>query len=215
MKTALVAGATGLVGKELINELIENATYQKVIVLSRRKLLIDHPKLEVILIDFNHLEDLSLVEKIDDCFCSLGTTQKKSGKTGLYHVDYEFVLKLANLCSRLHIPKFIVVSSQGANSFSAFFYMQTKGKMEEAVKQTGIETIYIVRPSLITGKREESRFAEQAGSLIYKLFTPLMIGKLRKLRPVSGTQIARCMIALAQKGETGNFTIESDFIQNF
>lgn len=215
MKTALVVGATGLVGKELISELILNSNYQKVIVLSRRELKVSHPKLEVVFIDFNQLEVQNITDKVDECFCSLGTTQKKSGKQGLYQVDFEFVLKLAQLCNRNNISKFIVVSSQGANPNSAFFYMKTKGQMEEAVKKTGIETVYIVRPSLITGAREEKRFAELLGSYLYKFFTPLMIGKLRKLRPVSGTQIAKSMIALAQRNEKGNFTIESDFIQNF
>jgi uncharacterized protein YbjT (DUF2867 family) len=215
VKTALVAGATGLVGKELIKEMVTNDNYQKVIVLSRRELQINHPKLEVKLVDFDKLNDALLPDKIDECFCSLGTTQKKSGKKGLYKVDYEYVVKLAQLCKHLNIPKFLVVSSQGANPNAAFFYMKTKGEMEEAVKKAGIETCYIVRPSLITGKRDESRFAETIGSYVYKLLTPLMVGKMRKLRPVSGTKIARCMIALAKKGEKGNFTIESDFIQNF
>jgi uncharacterized protein YbjT (DUF2867 family) len=215
MKTALVVGATGLVGKELVNGLIANNLYQKVIVLSRRELKITHPKLEVILIDFDQLEHVNLPEGIDDCFCALGTTLKKSGKQGQIRVDYEYVFKLAQLCKQFQIHKYLVVSSQGANPNSSFFYMQTKGRMEEAVKKSGVETVYIVRPSLITGKREESRFAEKAGSYLYKLFSPLMVGKLRKLKPVSALQIAKNMIALAQKPGKGNFTIESDFIQGF
>jgi uncharacterized protein YbjT (DUF2867 family) len=215
MKTALVAGATGLVGKELIKELVTNDNYQKVLVLSRRELQINHPKLEVLIINFDRLQEVVIYEKVDDCFCSLGTTQKKSGKQGLYLVDYEYVSKLSQLCKSNNIPKLIVVSSQGANPNSAFFYMKTKGEMEEAVKKAGIETVYIVRPSLITGKRDEFRFAEAIGFYGYKLLTPLMVGKMRKLRPVSGTQIARCMIALAQKDEKGNFTIESDYIQGY
>ena len=135
MKTALIAGATGLVGNQLINEMIINNDYQKVIVLSRRILQISHPKLEVFLIDFNQLKEVNLPENIDECFCALGTTQKKSGKEGLILVDYEYVLILAHLCKHYSIPKFLVVSSQGANPNSSFFYMQTKGKMEEAVKK--------------------------------------------------------------------------------
>lgn len=215
MKTALVAGATGLVGKELINELIADNNYQKVIVFSRRKLQVSHPKLEVVLINFDRLEEINIPEKTDECFCTLGTTQKKSGKDGSFKVDYEYVLKLTRLCTDYNIPKFIVVSSQGANPKSSFFYMKTKGRMEEAVKKSGIETVYIVRPSLITGKREENRIAEKIGFHLYKVLRPLMVGKLKKLRPVSGTQIAKSMIALAKNSEKGNFTIESDFIQNF
>jgi len=215
MKTALIAGATGLVGRELIKELIESDVYQKIIVLSRRELTISDPKLQVKIVHFDFLDEVVFSENIDECFCTLGTTQKKSGQEGLLKVDYEYVLKLAHLCITYNIPKFLVVSSQGANSNSSFFYMQTKGQMEEAIKKAGIQTIYLVRPSLILGDRNEFRFAEKAGSYIYKLFTPLMTGKLKKLRPVSALQIARCLVDLAQNNEPGALTIESDYIQSY
>ena len=215
MKTALVAGATGLVGKQLIYELITNNSYQKVIVFTRRELSVSHPKLVVKLIHFDTLENYIFEDKVDVCFCTLGTTQKKSGREGLLKVDYEYVMNLAKLCQKFAVPKFIIVSSQGANHQSPFFYMRTKGQMEIALKKTGIETIYIVRPSLITGEREESRLGEEAGYYLYKAFQPLMVGKLRKLRAVSGLQIARCMIDLAQNIEKGTLIIESDFIQSY
>ena len=214
-KIALVAGATGLVGKHIVNELINNEAYKKVVVLSRRELSRSHPKLEVVITDFDQLGKVSIRYKIDECFCALGTTQKKSGKAGILKVDYAYVLKLAELCERYAIPKFLVVSSQGANANSTFFYMRTKGQMEEAVKRAELPITYIIRPSLITGKREEFRFSEKMGSYLYKVLSPLMIGKLKKLRPVSALQIARCMISLAQKTEPGNRVIESDFIQQF
>jgi len=214
MKTALVAGATGLVGGELIKILIDDPDYNKVIVLSRRELKIAHPKLEVILTSFDELEKVALPCPIDVCFCALGTTQNKSGKKGLFKVDYEYVVKFA-LLSALLAGKFLVVSSQGANAGSPFFYMKTKGMMEEEVKKTGNKITYIVRPSLITGNREEVRLAEKYGSYLYKIFTPLMVGKLRKVRPVSATKIARCLVGLANKNDQGIFTIESDVIQNY
>lgn len=215
MKTALVAGATGLVGLHLVEELINNNQYKKVLVLSRRKLNISHPKLETRIIDFEKLEELTVSERIDDCFCALGTTVKKSGKEGQLKVDYHYVLKLAQWCSKNKVRRFLVVSSQGASLKSPFFYMRTKGQMEEAVKKTGIESIYIVRPSLITGKREESRLAEEMGYYLYKAFSPLMIGKLRKMRPIAASQIARCMIVLARRAEKEVFIIESDEIQAY
>lgn len=215
MKIALVAGATGLVGKQLINELIANNIYEKIIVLARRELSISHPKLEVKLINFDSLDEVVFTEKIEACFCALGTTQKKSGREGLLKVDYEYVLKLAQLSRKMEIPKFVVVSSQGANHNSSFFYMRTKGQMEEAVKKVGLKTVYIVRPSLITGEREEFRMTEEMGYYLYKSLQPLMVGKFKKMRPVSGLQIARCMIDLAENSEQGNFTIESDFIQSY
>lgn len=215
MKTALVAGATGLVGKQIVQELIANSSWEKVIVVARRELSIQHPKLEVRLINFDQLDQIQLEVKVDACFCALGTTQKKSGREGMLKVDYEYVLKLAQLCTTHSIPRFIVVSSQGANHNSSFFYIRTKGQMEEAVKKAGIETVYIVRPSLITGEREEFRFSEEMGYYLYKGLQPLMFGKLKKMRPVSGLQIARCMIDLANNDAAGNFTIESDFIQSY
>jgi len=212
MKTALVAGATGLVGKEIINELLVHPEYEKVIVLARRGLSVSHPKLDVRLIDFHRLEELSLPEPVDACFCALGTTQRKSGREGMIQVDYTYVVEIANLCQRHSIPAFLVVSSQGADPQSSFFYLRTKGQMEEAVKKTAIKSIYILRPSLITGEREEFRLAEEMGYYASKLLSPLFVGKLRKMKPVSGLQIARRMVSLSQNSPGGRFTIESDGI---
>ena len=214
-KIALVTGATGLVGSHIVAELTKNDDYQKIIVISRRKLSIDHPKLQVILTDFEELQHVVLTDKIDECYCALGTTQKKSGKTGMLKIDYSYVLKLTQLCIKLSIPKFLVVSSQGANANSMFFYMRTKGQMEVAVKKAGLSIAYIIRPSLITGKREEKRFSESMGYYLYKILSPLMIGRFKKMRPVSALKIARCMIALAQKDEPGVHVIESDLIQQY
>lgn len=214
MKTALVAGATGLVGNELIRILIDDHQYEKVVVLTRRELKVTNPKLVVILTSFDNLEEVSLPCPIDVCFCTLGTTRKKSGKLGLHQVDFEYVLKVAQISAQ-QAGKFLVISSQGANIHSPFFYMNTKGQMEEEVKKSGNKIIYLVRPSLITGKREEFRFSEKMGSYLYALLTPFMVGKLRKVRPVSATQIARCLVGLAENDKEGNFTIESDIIQQY
>ncbi|NLU39007.1 MAG: NAD(P)H-binding protein [Bacteroidales bacterium] len=214
MKTALIAGATGLVGGELLKQLSEDKRYEKIIVLSRRKLPVQYPKTEVIVSSFDTLESLSLPCPIDVVYCALGTTRGKAGKAGQYKVDYEYVVKLAQL-SALQGGKFLVVSSQGANARSAFFYMKTKGEMEESVKKTGNRSIYIMRPSLILGKRQETRIAEKIGIMLYTLFAPLMIGSLRKSRAVSATKIARCMIAMAEKDDAGIFTIASETIQQY
>lgn len=214
MKTALIAGATGLVGNELINLLINDSNYEKIVVLSRRELKVADPKLEVIMYSFDDPDKTTLPCPIDVCFCTLGTTQKKSGKAGLHKVDYEYVVQLAHL-SALNAGKFMVISSQGANSNSPFFYMKTKGQMEESVRLSGNKIVYIVRPSLILGKREELRVAERAGSVFYKLLTPLMIGPLKKVRPVSAKQIAKCMIKLAENDDPGFHIIESDVIQQY
>jgi uncharacterized protein YbjT (DUF2867 family) len=214
-KTALVAGATGLVGSHLIDELAANEHYSKIIALSRRPVKNNNPKIENKLIDFEQINNLPIDENIDECFCCLGTTQKKLGKKGLYKVDYEYVISLAEICNKNSIPKLLIVSSQGANARSSFFYMRTKGKMETDVLKIDIPSIIIVRPSLITGKREERRWTEEAGYILYKLLQPLFIGKLRKMRAVSALQIAKSLIKLASENKKGKLIIESDYIQKF
>ena len=215
MQTALVAGATGLVGKELINELIADDRFGKIVVLSRRNLAVSHPKLEVRLIDFDSLSDVNPEAKIDVCFCCLGTTQKKAGVEGRHKVDCQYVVDLAQLCKRHNITTFLVVSAQGANPKSGISYSRSKGQMEEAVKALELGTNYFVRPALISGKRDEFRFGEKIAFYLNSLFIPILIGRLRKFRPVSGTKIARCMVALSQKNQKGSFVIESDQILKY
>jgi len=214
-KTALVIGATGLVGKNITEQLISDERYGKVFIVSRRTAPFSHPKIEQITIDFDNLLELKLQDTVDECYCALGTTQKKSGKKGLYKVDFDYVKTTAKLCKANNTPKFSVVSSNGANAKSVFFYMRTKGQMEEAIKNAGIKQVSIVRPSLITGQREESRISESAGYYLYKIFQPFMIGKFRKLRPISAEKIARCMIKLNQEEWDGNRIVESDEIAGY
>jgi uncharacterized protein YbjT (DUF2867 family) len=215
MQTALIAGATGLVGKELINQLISNTQFEKVIVLSRRELAVSHPKLEVKLIDFDLLPVIKFENKIDVCFCCLGTTQKKAGVEGRHKVDFQYVVALAQLCKQLNVPTFLVISAQGADSKSGISYSRSKGQMEDAVNAMELDSTYIIRPALISGERDEYRFGEKIGFVLNTLMIPILIGKLRKFRPVSGTKIARCMVELALKSQKGTFVIESDKILKY
>lgn len=210
MKTVLVAGATGLVGKELVNRLCADPHYEKILVLSRRKLACQNPKIQLILTDFDQLASISFNEAIAACFCCLGTTQKKSGQQGLVQVDFKYVLELGRLCEHQGIDKYLVVSSQMANSKSVSFYMRTKGQMEEAVSRLSVPAVWFLRPSLLIGKRDEFRWAETFGYYLYKALTPLMIGRFRKMRPIRGRQVAHAMIRLSEQQKTGRFFIESD-----
>jgi uncharacterized protein YbjT (DUF2867 family) len=215
MKTAMIAGATGLVGSHLLDQLLNNEHYSKIIVISRRKLSFEHPKMEIVELSFDNLDQLKIVEPIDECYCALGTTQAKSGKEGLRKVDLEYVVELAKMCKRMDVPKLLIVSSLGADRNSSFFYMKTKGLMEKLVKEVGLKTLIVVRPSLITGKRAEFRFAEKMGGLFYFIFTPFMVGPLKKYRPVSGLQIAKTLIGLAQTNLVGTYFFDSDFIYDY
>jgi len=211
-KTALLAGATGLVGKELLNCLCNDPSYIKVIVLSRKPIHLDDPKFDVRIIDFESLDELSFTDEIDVCYCCLGTTQKKMGREGLLKVDLDYVVGLGKICERHHIGKYLVVSSQMANPRSASFYMRTKGVMEEQVARLSVPAVFFLRPSLLVGERTEFRFAEKVGYYIYKALQPVMIGKLRKMRAIKGSQVACAMKKLAEQDASGRFIVESDVL---
>lgn len=215
MKTALIVGATGLVGSELVNELAANDEFGKIYVFSRRSLNFSHPKLENRIINFEQMSQVEAISGIDMCFCALGTTQGKSGKNGLFKVDHDYVLETARWCKTNDVPTFAVVSSIMANAQGSSFYLRTKGKMEQGLSNLQFPSLYIFRPSLLTGKREEFRWAEKMGEYLYRLFQPIMVGKLRRIRSVSGLQVALCMIDHAMNPQSGTFTIESEKIQNY
>lgn len=214
MKTALVAGATGLIGKQCMYKLLENANYEKVIVLVRRKFEIKHPKLEQLIVDYDNLENLTITDKIDDVFCCLGTTMKKAGsKEAFKKVDYDYVLKLAEFGLSKGAKKFLLISANGADPNAAIYYSKVKGEVENAVKSLSYETIFIFRPSILVGNREEFRLGERLGISLALLLSPIMLGVLRKYRPIHGAVVANAMIKKAQSAEKGNIVLESDKIQ--
>ena len=171
MKTALIAGASGLIGSALINKLISSDQYQLIYSIPRNHSKIINPKLREIVTDFDHLSELKLDEPINDVFCTLGTTIKKAGsRKNFKKVDFQYILDLANLAKQAGASKFLVVSSMGANPKSAVFYNQVKGQTEEALKIIGFDQLVILRPSLLLGKRLEFRFAEKLSSIFMKAF---------------------------------------------
>jgi uncharacterized protein YbjT (DUF2867 family) len=212
MRTAMVIGATGLVGGHLTEQLCADSTYDKVVVLSRRKLEQQHPKIEVRVIDFDK-PDPAMV-KADDVFCAIGTTLKKAGsKENQYRIDCEYPAKLAALAKQNGTETFVLVSSIGADAASGNFYLRTKGELEEKLKQTGFKRLIILRPSFILGDRKEFRAGEKIGILLAKALKSLMVGKLRKYRGVQATAIAAKMIAAAkQTGSAGTVVISSEEI---
>ena len=198
MKTALLFGATGLVGKELMKRLLEDPHYNKVLIFVRRKMLIKHLHVEVVPIDFDALDSSAEFIKGDNCFCALGTTMKKAGSREAFRkVDYEMVLNVARIAKQNGVKKFIVISSIGANPASSNFYLKTKGEMEEALKQLAFDQLTIVRPSFLMGNRNEFRLGERIGILFAKILGPFMIGPIKKYRPISAKRLAKAMLMLA------------------
>lgn len=211
-KTALIAGATGLVGSYLLRMLLQSDRYSKVIAVVRKPIEIQDPKLEQKIIDFDKLAVTpGLIA--DDVFCCLGTTLKKAGsKEKFYQVDYTYVVELAKATSRQFATQFLVVSSMGANKNSSFFYNRVKGEMEEAITKLSFTAVHIFRPSLLTGNRQETRMGEKVGEIVMGGLKFAMLGPLKKYRAIPARTVAKAMLQMAIDNGGGVRIHQSDKI---
>jgi len=202
MKTALIFGSTGLVGNTLLRRIVDNPHYRHIELFTRRNVRIKNLNVEVRQIDFDQLEESAELIKGDDCFCCLGTTMHKAGTREAFRkVDFNMVVKIAGIASRNGVRTFIVISSLGANSSSSNFYLRTKGEMEEAIQKIPFEKICILRPSIITGKRSGFRLGENIGILFAKILSPLMLGPLKKYKPIKTKVLVKAMMKLANTNQ--------------
>ncbi|GAA4305177.1 NAD(P)H-binding protein [Aestuariibaculum suncheonense] len=197
MKTAIILGATGLVGGLVLQLLLEDDRYEKVIVFSRRSCGVKHAKLEEYIVDLFNLEVSSGRFKADVVFCCVGTTKAKTPDQDMYtKVDYGIPVMAAQMCKRSNINTFIVVSALGAHVNSSVFYSRLKGDMERDVLAQKIENTFLLQPSLIAGNREEKRLGESLAKWVMRVINPLLIGKLKKYQSIEPETIARAMVWL-------------------
>lgn len=201
--TALVLGATGLVGKALVNQLCQDPRYTSVTCLVRSPLQSKHyhdplNKIQALVIDFDYLQDYQGYFSVDHVYCCLGTTIKQAGSEKAFRrVDFEFVHVAAQLTRAQRGRSFVWISSVGANAKSKNFYLRVKGEVENAIlTMPQLDNAAAVRPSLLIGERNERRYAESLGISISKFLSPLMIGKFAKYKPVNANQVAFEMIKL-------------------
>lgn len=214
-KKAVVAGASGLLGSELLKVLSAHAGYGKITALNRRAINYDLSGVSNAVVDYDHLEGVDL-SAVDVVFCCLGTTMKKAGsKEAFKKVDFDYVVNLAQRASTCKVKTFVVISADGVSANSRFFYMRVKGEMEEAVKKPGFEKLLIVRPSLIYGNRNEVRTGEKMAFAVLSFFRPLLLGKLRKFAPVHAVQIARACADYALNKNAGTHFVNPVDIQSF
>ena len=203
-RTAVVAGATGMVGTLLLRQLATDPGYAEVRVLGRRAPAQAHPKFRFIETDFEDLDKLAAALAADDVFCCLGTTIRKAGSQPAFErVDYHMVVDLARAAHKAGARRFLVVSAVGASEHSPAFYSRVKGRMEQAVSTIGFETVHIVRPSLLLGERSERRPAERISQLVAPLLSPLLHGPLKKYRAVDGDAVATALVQLAHRKDAG------------
>lgn len=214
-KTCLVAGATGLTGNELVKQLISDSSYGHIKLMVRRDTHLPLPdKAEVIVMDFDRMEQHGDSLTADDVYCMLGTTMKKAGSRSTFRkVDYEYPLRLARLAQSNGVNKFLIVTAVGANINSMFFYQRIKGELEQALIGLGIPQLYIFRPSLLRGLRQERRPGETMAAWALKLFHPLLTGPLKRFRPIEARAVAHVMRYVAQHYNSRLCVFESDRIQ--
>ncbi|MCP3997612.1 MAG: NAD(P)H-binding protein [bacterium] len=203
-RSALIAGATGLVGGILLERLLQEDLYRDVRALVRRPVDLSHPKLTIVITDFDQLEEETEDLQVDDVFCCLGTTIKKAGSQAAFRkVDRDHVTTIARLTRAAGARRFLLVSSIGANAATSNFYLSVKGAAEEAVEACGFPEFHIFRPSLLTGSREEPRPGERVLNVAMRFVAPLLAGRLRRFRPVHARLLAMAMVEAAKAGSPG------------
>lgn len=198
MKTAIILGATGLTGGELLHKLLRDDRYENIKLFSRSPIGVKNDKIEEHLGDLLQLEDYADSFKADEVYCCIGTTQSKTPDEETYHkIDYGIPVTAAKLAKQNEIPRFLVISALGADENSRFFYNRTKGEMERDVLAQEIKETYIFEPSLIAGKRDENRPFEAVSKTLMSVGNHLLIGPLKKYRSIHAGTIADAMIYVA------------------
>lgn len=215
-QTAVVLGATGMIGSYLVKQLLDDEDFSIVRVLVRKPLNIKHPKLEVRIIDFDSPHDFRAHLGTGDCiFCCIGTTMKRVGgdKIAYRKVDYDIAVNAAKYGHEAGFDTYILVSSVGANPAASNFYLRLKGEVERAIRSVGFNSLYIFQPSMLLGNRAEYRFAESMLQGVMKAVSFLLFGSWRKYHAVQGSDLAKAMIIAAKNKEMGDHVYQYDAIE--
>ncbi len=213
-KTALIAGATGLVGSECLDLLADSDAYEKIIVASRSSIggKEDHSKIVFKKTDFDNLESLNGFDSVDHIFCALGTTIKKAGsKEKFRKVDHDYIVKLAELGLESGAEHFLFISSMGANPDSSFFYNKVKGETESEISQLNYRAISVFQPSLLLGDRKEKRVGENISKTLMTTFDFLIP---KKYKAIEAKTVAAAMLYSAEQNKPGLHIYESDKIRD-
>jgi uncharacterized protein YbjT (DUF2867 family) len=212
-QTAVVLGATGLVGSLLLQKLLADDAFGHVIALTRKLSEIPHRKLVNKVVDFNDEQGVrNSVDHADLIFCCIGTTQKKvNGSEEAYRkVDFDIPIRMGKIGLEKGVKQFILVSSIGANTQANNFYLRLKGEVETAISELKYESLYIIRPSVLLGKRSEFRLGENIGQAVMRSASFLFFGQMKKYYPVQASEVAQAMIEAAKEKQPGINIIQYD-----
>lgn len=210
MKKAIVIGATGLVGSELIKHLLNNNDYSDVISLVRRESGVSHSKLHEYVVDFDKPAIWKDLVKGEVLFSAMGTTIKTAKtKDNQYKVDFTYQYETAKIACQNGVPVYVLVSAAGANSNSLNFYSNIKGKLEESIKMLPFKSIQILQPAQLDGDRKEHRAIEKTALKV--MYAINRIGLLRKYRPIQGSEVAQALITVTNKPSSGIYKLDELF----
>lgn len=203
-KSAVVFGATGLIGRHLLQFLLEDPAYHRVIAVVRRKTGFQHTHLQEVIADFDTLETVKNELVAAVFFCCLGSTRKKTPNLDdYYQIDHNYPVAAAEIAKANGAKTFVLVSAVGANPDSRNFYIKMKGETERDVIKAGVSQTCVFRPSLLTGHRHEKRILERLSAGIMAVVNPLLIGKLNRYRSVPARRVAKAMKEISQQTTPG------------
>jgi uncharacterized protein YbjT (DUF2867 family) len=212
-RTALLLGASGLIGGHCLDLLLADQAYTQITILTRKVLARTHPKLTQHVVNFDRLGEVADAFRVQDVFCCLGTTIKTAGSQEAFRkVDFTYPVESARLAMQQGAAQFLLVSSLGADAKSSVFYSRTKGEVERAIAASDLSSVQIFRPSLLLGERTEVRSGERIAEKVSRALSFLLIGPLRKYRPIEARAVAAAMIAVAKQSANGIHIYESDRI---
>lgn len=211
MKTAIIAGASGLVGSALLPLLLDSGEYDKVISLGRKKLPVEHPKLQQI--EFYAFDLTAFNVHCDHVYCCLGTTIRNAGsKEQFIKVDHDYPLELAKVALKNGATSYTVITAIASDEHSRWFYSRVKGKLENELKLLGYNNLNILRPSMLLGPRKEFRLGEWISKQIMILFSWLIPSKYKAVKDQA---VAKCMLHAATRYQNGTFILENADILKF
>ena len=211
---AIIVGASGSIGNSVLKKLLSNDIYSEVLVLVRKDLGIQHPKLKQLILNFDDINKYAAQITGDVVFSCLGTTKSQTPDEAEYKkIDYQYPLDVAWIAQTNGAKSYHLISSIGADKNSSTFYIRTKGEVERDLKAVPFESIHIYRPSLLDGERKQKRTLEKISITVMHLINPLLFGGLKKYRSIKVDTVASAMIKNSMTAHKGVFVYESDQIQ--
>lgn len=213
-KTAIVLGASGLIGKFLVKHLLANPAYKQVKVIARSHFALKHTKLTQITIDFKRIPDFAKQISGDDLYIAFGTTLAKAGsKEAFYEIDFKYVFDISKFAALNSVNQLLLVTAAGADPAGRFFYNRVKGDLEVAVKKLPFWSTHIFQPSVLLGSRNENRIGENLAGFIGLGIDKITGGLLSKYRPIEAELVAKSMIAAAQQFKPGIHVYPNSLLQ--